>query len=531
MKSPPTLRILFFTHSLLFGLVQFSLAQPPLKTLMEVEYINSNFGLGTGMIGLGDINNDGKADFAVSAASVGKTFIYFGGKGVLDSTVDVKIRGGGGMALGDLNGDGRMDLVVAGPNQEETLYVYFGKTPTPLAIDTVPDVIIPRESSGGGETGFGKSFAIGDLNHDGFDDLVVGAYYFGPDQGRVYLYYGRINFKNTPDAIAEGDAVRYLYGRYIKIADINGDGIKDLAIGSDRRKYVDSIWVNDGLLDIYYGKSGWQFTKNGYNQRFDIANTGYQSIYSFGLVDVNADGKADISITQGESAYFFYGRSDSVRHTPDFILANPDTSFYTGFGSAAYPIGDINKDGKEDYAMRLGPGGPGACIAVYLGNTNPQRKPVADRCRGGNDPFNIIVPLGDINGDGVNDFGSVAFDLFSNDGSFIIFSGDSNYVMPVSNKHVEPPQDLDLKQNFPNPFNPSTTIEYKLSTKGHVVIMIYDAVGREVKTLLSQNQEGGSYKTVWDGTDSRGERVSSGLYFYQLQINNNTVTKKAVHIK
>lgn len=77
----------------------------PLTTIMEVEYLPQHYQLGTGMIGVGDINSDGKPDFAVSAGAIKKTFIYYGGEGVLDDTVDIEIEGGGAMEKGDLNGD------------------------------------------------------------------------------------------------------------------------------------------------------------------------------------------------------------------------------------------------------------------------------------------------------------------------------------------------------------------------------------------------------------------------------------------
>ena len=66
-----------FLSSLYLSVVVFQLvpAQRPLPTVMEVEYVNSNYALGTGMLGLGDINNDGKPDFAVSAGNIGKTFM------------------------------------------------------------------------------------------------------------------------------------------------------------------------------------------------------------------------------------------------------------------------------------------------------------------------------------------------------------------------------------------------------------------------------------------------------------------------
>ena len=513
----------------------------PLQTLMEVEYVNSNYELGTGMLGLGDINSDGKPDFAVSAYNIRKTFIYYGGKGVLDDTVDLVIKGGGILGKGDLNGDDAIDFVVLFPGDSSTGYfnqlaIYFGREDSTIKIDTIPSLLITEEQIA---SRFGETFAIGDLDGDGFDDLVVGARTYGLDQGKVYVYFGKTNFNGIPDTTAEGDTVRSYYGYDIKTADINGDGIKDLTIASDRRKYntTDNAWVNDGFLDIYYGKGGWQFTKNGYDQRFDQTNSaGVLYPQVFGLVDVNADGKTDISMVQLDSAYFFYGKSDSVRHIPDLILTNPDTDFYSAFAGAASDIGDINKDGKNDFALLLSPGtNLSNCMAVYLGNSTPQTKPIGDRCKTGNNPFDIIVNVGDVNSDGVNDFGSVAprnnVPELPQDGYFIIFKGDSGYVTGIEKSSVPLPKDFNLYQNYPNPFNPSTTIEYTLQKEGKVELKIFDMLGKEIKTLVNKDQRSGNYEVVWDGTGNKGDKVSSGIYFYRLEIDKATITKKAIYLK
>jgi hypothetical protein len=503
----------------------------PLRTIMEVEYVGSNYKLGSGMIGLGDVNNDGKPDFAVGAGNIGKTLIYFGGKGVLDTVPDLVVKGGGPMAKGDLNGDGKMDLIIA---WRETLYVYFGKTPSPFAIDTAPNLIIPRETTGGGETWFGESFAVGDLNNDGFDDLVVGAPRYDRSRGKVYVYFGKPIFNAVPDFSEIADSLCSFYGRPIKIGDINGDGYADLCIGS--LVYVNcSGFPIDSRLDVFYGKRSWAFKKNAFNRRFDKSNTGFDYIYNFSLVDVNADGLADISYSQGDSAYFFYGRSDSLRHVPDLILPNPDTSFYRSFVGPGFDVGDINGDGRNDFAMRLSPGGGGMCLKVYLGGSKPL--PVAGRCKGfvSSGAFSNIVPVGDVNGDGVEDFGGgVPVNALLNppqDGYFVIFSGDTNYVTSVLDDPLVPRQSY-LYQNYPNPFNPQTTIEYTLKKKSYVVLLIYDSLGKEIAKLVDEEQPAGLQKITWNGRTSTGRIAATGVYYYRLILNGiPQETKKLLLLK
>jgi len=73
-----------------------------------------------------------------------------------------------------------------------------------------------------------------------------------------------------------------------------------------------------------------------------------------------------------------------------------------------------------------------------------------------------------------------------------------------------------LKQNYPNPFNSTTTIIYGLPKSSHVDIRIYDLLGREVTTLVNDNQEAKHYKIIWNGKDRFGSDVSSGIYFYRI---------------
>jgi hypothetical protein len=73
-----------------------------------------------------------------------------------------------------------------------------------------------------------------------------------------------------------------------------------------------------------------------------------------------------------------------------------------------------------------------------------------------------------------------------------------------------------LSQNFPNPFNPTTTIEYSIPEAGNVELVIYNMAGQKVRTLINESQSASFYKVVWDGRNSMGENVGAGLYIYKL---------------
>ncbi len=111
--------------------------------------------------------------------------------------------------------------------------------------------------------------------------------------------------------------------------------------------------------------------------------------------------------------------------------------------------------------------------------------------------------------------------------------GDKSLKLPGSNKQKPEtsnegsvPKEYSLSNNYPNPFNPATTIKYQLPQDGFVTLKIFDALGREVKTLVSEFKNKGYYSTNFDGTN-----LSSGMYIYQLKAGSFISTKKMLMIK
>lgn len=88
-----------------------------------------------------------------------------------------------------------------------------------------------------------------------------------------------------------------------------------------------------------------------------------------------------------------------------------------------------------------------------------------------------------------------------------------------------------LEQNFPNPFNPTTTLAYSLKDASNVNLTIYDVAGRQVRELVNERRERGAYRVVWDGRNDTGTTVSSGVYFYKLVAGSFTDTKKMTILK
>ena len=95
----------------------------------------------------------------------------------------------------------------------------------------------------------------------------------------------------------------------------------------------------------------------------------------------------------------------------------------------------------------------------------------------------------------------------------------------------EVPKANKLSQNFPNPFNPTTTIKFDVRAKGHVSLKIYNVAGQLVKTMANEVMDAGSYSREWTGTNNAGVKVASGVYFYSFEAENFKATKKMVLLR
>ncbi|MCK4957674.1 MAG: T9SS type A sorting domain-containing protein, partial [Candidatus Cloacimonetes bacterium] len=88
-----------------------------------------------------------------------------------------------------------------------------------------------------------------------------------------------------------------------------------------------------------------------------------------------------------------------------------------------------------------------------------------------------------------------------------------------------------LGNNYPNPFNPTTTISFNLAEGGNVELGIYNVKGQKVSTIVNEHKSAGSHSIVWNGTDDRGTGLTSGVYFYRIKSGKFTSTKKMILLK
>jgi len=93
------------------------------------------------------------------------------------------------------------------------------------------------------------------------------------------------------------------------------------------------------------------------------------------------------------------------------------------------------------------------------------------------------------------------------------------------------PLTFELGNNYPNPFNPTTTLEYSIPDAGRITLEIFNVLGQNVLTLVDEDQPRGRYQVMWDGKDKAGSLVGSGIYFYQLRTSKAVTVKKMVLLK
>ncbi|MFA6540498.1 MAG: T9SS type A sorting domain-containing protein [Bacteroidota bacterium] len=113
----------------------------------------------------------------------------------------------------------------------------------------------------------------------------------------------------------------------------------------------------------------------------------------------------------------------------------------------------------------------------------------------------------------------------------MVFLPEAKLVLKVNPVSENMPQNFSLGQNYPNPFNPSTKISYTVSVAGSVDISVYNMLGQKITTLVNENHGAGEYQTEWNGKNSNGTVVPSGMYFYTMRTGQFESTKKMMLLK
>jgi len=393
--------------------------------IMSGQSANNAFGLSVSSAG--DVNRDGYSDVIVGAQSAGKAYIFFGGTS-MDNAPDVTMEGGEGgyfgcsvSTIGDVNGDGFSDVIVGAYKFDQDrgkVYIYFGGA----AMNNIVDRTIVGEVSG---ALFGNAVSTpGDLNRDGYSDIIVGANHVvsPPAIGKVYIYFGEASMNTTPDIVLEGETLGDTFGARVSSGgDINGDGYPDFIVSALR--------FNSTTGRVYF----YDYKMNG-NVISDLSMSGegtndYLSAAVSSAGDVNGDGYDDVIIGAPQTssspgkAYIFFGGA-LLNNIPDVIMIGEATNNY--FGGAVSSAGDVNNDGYDDVivgAMWYG-GGTGRGY-IYFGGAAMNNVPDVIMTGEGGYFGTSVSTTGDVNGDEYSDVIVGAYRYSSNIGRTYVYFGGS----------------------------------------------------------------------------------------------------------
>lgn len=428
----------------------------------------------------------------------------------------------------DVDGDGVQDVVFGCAGGNEFVYTVSGRT-------------------GARIWAYGDSvnFALGDImglrvdrdyNGDGVNDVLVsasGTANFGGRHSVICLngLNGQEIFNRPLSYSFTYDIVATQWGGAIGAGNDGGPyaivGFDTL--GQTRWSYalagsLNATWslvelpdINtDGVRDVValYGFSGGLVALNGstgaslWSTSLGSSNNGKIVL----LDDLNNNGFPDLTLSAPQVLYRLDAQSGSI------LWATPLGSSY--IRGIAF-LSDVNGDGIGDIAAATQQpgkivvlnGASGDTLFSYLFGTSINQR--GDR----------VAALASIDGNA-----STEFVGGNREGRVICFSGGQNTVgIRPSSSNV--PTAFSVGQNYPNPFNPTTTIEVKLPSQSNLTMNIVDILGREVRTYAYDKLPPGVHRLVWDGTNTHGARVASGVYLYQIRAGDNVAVGRMLMLK
>jgi hypothetical protein len=423
----------------------------------ESNQANAQFG--ASVASAGDVNGDGLSDVVVGASNFangeldeGRAFVYLGSAIGLSSAASWTAEsnqtsphfGVSVASAGDVNGDGFSDVVVGanlfsnGELGEGRAFLYLGSA-TGLA--STPSWT--AESNQGGAS-FGVSVAsAGDVNGDGFSDVVVGAFGFSngeTSEGGAFLYLGSASgLSSTPSWTAESNQANAALGRCVASAgDVNGDGFSDVVVGASRFSNGE---MNEGGAFLYLGSAAGLSSTPSWTAESNWADAQFgTSVASAG--DVNGDGFSDVVVGalrfgNGElaegGAFLYLGSAAGLSSTPSWTAESDQA--YAEFATSVASAGDVNGDGFSDVVVGAwlffnGESSEGRAF-LYLGSaTGLSSTPswTAESNQGFAYFGSSVASAGDVNGDGFSDVVVAAYNFTNgeaNEGRTFLYLGSA----------------------------------------------------------------------------------------------------------
>ncbi len=432
---------------------------------------------------IGDLDGDGDLDIALTATE-DRNLIWHenrGGEGYVEWIVRDGMNAPYDLELADINGDGRLDIV-ATDRDENSLYWYRNDLPRWeqfLVSDSLNEPL---------------GCAVGDLNSDAKMDILASS--SSDSTVLIYVNDGAGNFSGRILDHALPNP------REIETADLDKDGDFDVVAVSSAKEASVVVYMNNDNLS---------FTKR---ILFSEAHG-----YDLEIGDWNGDGMPDLVasffvVSGGSNLDVALFRNDGVGGF-SFSPLLERSEF-----SLAIKLADVDNDGDLDllYARPSSRGQIFLNDNGRLGTAIVLTEPGTDNITG--------FDAGDLNHDGVLDIVSAQ----PQKGNLVLYTGSLPSGIEETHDAVNP-SGFFLSQNFPNPFNPRTIIQYRLSAPTHVELKIYNHAGQEIETLIDQVQGKGEYKIAWSGANSEGEQVASGVYLYRLQAGSFVRIRKMILLR
>ena len=316
---------------------------------------------GWSVAGAGDVNGDGCDDVVIGAprsdvggANAGRAYVFFMGL-IADAVPDLTLSGGGGDAwfgqavagAGDMNGDGFDDVVIGAPRAHSLLGMVFVLAGPDGAVELVVE---GKRYDGVGEE-LGTSVACaGHWNGDDLDDIVVGApnncadYILG---GRAYIYYG--GSTTTCDTLTANSFREGLGASVAPPGDFDGDGRRDLVVGAPRYGFEDSLEIGRAYLYLEHNAAGHKLSPSSHLQNGLPVDDNFGFAVA-GAGDLNGDHVADVVVSSrnNESGTGSRGRVFFYLGGGelDLVLNGQEAGEFFGYSLAS--VGDVNNDGYDE---------------------------------------------------------------------------------------------------------------------------------------------------------------------------------------